>query len=200
MSFTQVLFSFNGRIGIGKFWQATLVHIILNIAIYVMAAAAAPTPPQDPNEYAIQGPSDTRIGVLIAIFVTLIVLFVSYLAVAVKRCHDRGKSGWWVLISFIPLVGFVWWLIDLGILEGQAGPNEYGPDPRAQTAASPQPAQDQYQGQSMTPVAVRLAASADSPGGISPDLAEDLRRLKALLDEGIISQEEFQERKSRLLS
>jgi len=53
------------------------------------------------------------------------------LAVYVKRCHDRGKSGWWLLLMLIPFVGIIWWLVDLGILEGQQGANKYGPDPRA---------------------------------------------------------------------
>jgi uncharacterized membrane protein YhaH (DUF805 family) len=48
-----------------------------------------------------------------------------------KRCHDRGKSGWMSLIALIPLAGAIWALVDLGILAGQLGPNEYGPDPRA---------------------------------------------------------------------
>jgi uncharacterized membrane protein YhaH (DUF805 family) len=52
-------------------------------------------------------------------------------AVMAKRCHDRGKSGWMSLIMLIPLAGPIWALIDLGILAGQDGPNEYGPDPRA---------------------------------------------------------------------
>ena len=57
-----------------------------------------------------------------------------YLAGSIKRAHDRGKSGWWILITLIPIAGFIWWLIDLGIFEGQKGPNKYGPDPRGEIA------------------------------------------------------------------
>jgi uncharacterized membrane protein YhaH (DUF805 family) len=56
------------------------------------------------------------------------------LAVGVKRCHDRGKSGWWMLVTLIPIVGFIWWLVDLGILEGQEGENRWGPNPVASSA------------------------------------------------------------------
>ena len=49
----------------------------------------------------------------------------------VKRWHDRGKSGWWVLIALIPLVGPIWAIIETGFLPGTSGPNEYGPDPLA---------------------------------------------------------------------
>ncbi len=47
----------------------------------------------------------------------------------IKRCHDRGKSGWWCLLLFIPIIGFIWAVIDLGILPGNIGANDYGPDP-----------------------------------------------------------------------
>ncbi|TGR16409.1 DUF805 domain-containing protein, partial [Mesorhizobium sp. M8A.F.Ca.ET.197.01.1.1] len=48
-----------------------------------------------------------------------------------KRWHDRNKSGWWTLIGLIPIIGGIWLLIELGILEGTRGANQYGPDPLA---------------------------------------------------------------------
>jgi len=58
-----------------------------------------------------------------------LILLIPSLAIAIKRYHDRDKSGWWILILFIPLVGFIWFLIELGCLPGTPGPNRYGPDP-----------------------------------------------------------------------
>ncbi|MFE0579254.1 MULTISPECIES: DUF805 domain-containing protein [unclassified Streptomyces] len=55
------------------------------------------------------------------------------LGVTVRRLHDTGKSGWWVLISFVPLVGFIW-LIVLLATAGQQQPNEYGQDPKVLAA------------------------------------------------------------------
>ncbi|MFJ3909142.1 uncharacterized membrane protein YhaH (DUF805 family) [Streptomyces sp. 2132.2] len=52
------------------------------------------------------------------------------LAVAIRRLHDTGKSGWWLLIALVPLIGGIW-LIVLMATEGQAQPNEYGPNPKA---------------------------------------------------------------------
>lgn len=60
---------------------------------------------------------------------TLAVLLPS-LAVTVRRLHDTGKSGWWILLILIPFVGFVvlvWWYATAG----DEGPNDYGPDPIA---------------------------------------------------------------------
>jgi uncharacterized membrane protein YhaH (DUF805 family) len=53
------------------------------------------------------------------------------LAIAVKRYHDRDKSGWWVLIIFLPVIGALWYLIECGFLRGTDGNNDYGPDPLA---------------------------------------------------------------------
>ncbi|WP_366656019.1 DUF805 domain-containing protein [Fodinicurvata sp. EGI_FJ10296] len=56
-------------------------------------------------------------------------ILIAGLMLHIKRCHDRDKSGWWCLLLFIPIVGFLWALIDLGILEGSSGANQYGPSP-----------------------------------------------------------------------
>ncbi|MCA6216731.1 DUF805 domain-containing protein [Ideonella sp. B7] len=52
------------------------------------------------------------------------------LAVSIKRWHDRNRSGWWVLVNLIPLIGWLWVLIENGALRGTPGPNDYGPAPR----------------------------------------------------------------------
>ncbi len=46
----------------------------------------------------------------------------------IKRWHDRNKSGWWVLINFVPCIGGFWSLIECGFLKGTDGPNRFGPD------------------------------------------------------------------------
>ena len=53
------------------------------------------------------------------------------LAISVKRWHDRGKSGWWVLLNLVPVIGWLWALLDNGFLRGTAGPNRFGEDPLA---------------------------------------------------------------------
>ena len=58
-----------------------------------------------------------------------LVLLAAVFMVHIKRCHDRGKSGWWALLTLIPLVGVIWAVIDLGILAGDEGSNAYGADP-----------------------------------------------------------------------
>jgi uncharacterized membrane protein YhaH (DUF805 family) len=50
-------------------------------------------------------------------------------AVAVKRWHDRDRSGWWVLVVLIPVIGWLWALLDNGFVRGTRGPNRFGADP-----------------------------------------------------------------------
>ncbi len=60
------------------------------------------------------------------------------ICVAAKRCHDRDKSAWWMLINIVPVIGWLWWVIEFGCLRGTIGPNRFGPDPLApQAMASP---------------------------------------------------------------
>ena len=60
----------------------------------------------------------------------MLAIFIPSLAVQVRRFHDQGKSGWFVLLNFIPLLGSLIVLVFM-CLDGTDGPNEYGPDPKA---------------------------------------------------------------------
>ncbi len=61
-------------------------------------------------------------------------------AITVKRWHDRNRSGWWLLVNLLPVVGMLWTLLQCGLLRGTAGDNRYGPDPSG--AAAPEDAGD----------------------------------------------------------
>jgi uncharacterized membrane protein YhaH (DUF805 family) len=61
------------------------------------------------------------------------------IAVAVRRMHDLDKSGWWVLIGLIPIIGWIIFII-WACTKGTDGSNRFGPDPlagRAAAAAAP---------------------------------------------------------------
>jgi len=57
--------------------------------------------------------------------------FLPGLAVAVRRLHDVGKSGWFYFIALIPIIGAIWLLV-LFCTEGQDGTNNYGTDPKSE--------------------------------------------------------------------
>ena len=63
--------------------------------------------------------------------------FIPGLAVMVRRLHDLDKSGWWLLIGFVPLIGAIV-LIVFMCIEGTRGPNRFGPDPLADEHSVPE--------------------------------------------------------------
>ncbi len=67
---------------------------------------------------------------LLALLVALALIYPS-VNLGIKRYHDHGKSGWWVLIALVPVIGWIWYLIEAGFLRGTVGPNRFGPDPLA---------------------------------------------------------------------
>ena len=58
-----------------------------------------------------------------------LIIFLPSLAVSIRRMHDIGKSGTWLLISLIPLIGTIWYFL-LTCKSGNYGDNIYGPDPK----------------------------------------------------------------------
>jgi len=54
---------------------------------------------------------------------------IPFLAVGVRRLHDVGKSGWMLLITFIPLIGTIWFLVLL-CTDSQQGSNKWGNNPK----------------------------------------------------------------------
>ncbi len=109
----DLLFKFDGRINRAKFWIGNLVLF----AIYFVFVSLA-----------LILNSALGWGIFLVSFVAIV--WISF-AVAIKRWHDRGKSGWWVLIGVVPLVGPLWMFIETGFLEGDRGDNQYGADPLA---------------------------------------------------------------------
>ncbi|MBE2179478.1 MAG: DUF805 domain-containing protein [Chthoniobacterales bacterium] len=51
------------------------------------------------------------------------------IALGVRRLHDIGKSGWWLLIALVPLIGAIVLLI-FAVMDSQPGENQYGPNPK----------------------------------------------------------------------
>jgi uncharacterized membrane protein YhaH (DUF805 family) len=70
---------------------------------------------------------DVGLGLLSGVF--SLAMLVPSLAVTVRRLHDTGRSGWWILLAFIPLVGEIVLLVFM-VLDSQPGTNEYGPSPK----------------------------------------------------------------------
>ena len=111
---SKLLFSYDGAIGVKQFWMGLLsglastlllaagLGLLLGIGFGVFSV-----PPYLQERVIIAA------SVVIAAYAVL-----TQLAVTVKRCHDRGRSGWWCLLTLIPVVGLAWVVIDLGMTPG----------------------------------------------------------------------------------
>jgi len=122
----SLLFSFQGRVNRAKWWLVTIGIVVVELILFTLIGGAS----------MMSGDPSAGMGAIgwMGGIVTLVVVIVAFwvsLAVAVKRWHDRGKSGWWVLIAAVPVVGGLWYLIECGFLTGTTGANAYGPDPLA---------------------------------------------------------------------
>lgn len=133
MDWKYLFTSFEGRISRKPFWLGLLVLMATQWIVGILLFAAlgfslmhGADPVMSPGDMFLL----KTFGVLLPLLVTLVFLYPS-VAIYTKRWHDRGKSGWWMLIFFIPLLGFVWFLVECGFLPGTEGPNRYGNDPRA---------------------------------------------------------------------
>ena len=71
---------------------------------------------------------DAIIGTPIISAIVGLGLFLPGLSVAIRRLHDTNRTGWWILIALIPLIGFIVLLV-FYLQEGDAGDNQYGPPP-----------------------------------------------------------------------
>jgi uncharacterized membrane protein YhaH (DUF805 family) len=100
---------FSGRARRKEYWFFFLFNLVIAIALSI---------------------ADVVFGTysILSVLYSLGILLPS-LAVVVRRLHDVGKSGVWIFIAFIPIIGAIW-LLFLMVKEGVSGENNYGPDPK----------------------------------------------------------------------
>lgn len=179
-------FSFSGRARRSTYWKMVIISSVL---VGVLCGTASGVS-GNAFEYGMGEGFEALGGVAVFLILLALPLLIWAWAVQVRRCHDLGWSGWRLFICWlVGLIPFVGWIapsilgIFLGFVDGQPFTNQYGPDPKGRNvnAASPQQA---------TPVPSITAAK---------NLPDQLRELKQLLDDGILTQEEFDAKKADLL-
>jgi uncharacterized membrane protein YhaH (DUF805 family) len=130
----KLYFSANGRISRQQFWHGVFGIVVILVLVMLILMRLVP---------------------VLAAF-AFVYWPVALIILSIKRLHDRGKSGWWVVVfiilptaldtlgdtltegepvwwlSFVAMCAFgLWGLIEIGFLRGTEGDNEYGPDPLA---------------------------------------------------------------------
>ena len=106
---------FGGRARRTEYWLFFLFNSIIVLVLGIIEAIAGITP-------------DTDVSILGNLY-SLAVLIPS-LAVGVRRLHDTGRSGWWMFISLVPIVGVIVLLVFF-VQDSQDGDNQYGPNPKS---------------------------------------------------------------------
>lgn len=110
---------FKGRARRKEYWFFFLFNLIASLVLTVVDF--------------MTGSLDPELGMgLLSGLYTLAVLIPS-LAVTVRRLHDTDRTGWWLLIGLIPLVGAIVLLVFM-LLDSQSGDNQYGANPKGATA------------------------------------------------------------------
>jgi uncharacterized membrane protein YhaH (DUF805 family) len=118
----KFLFSIDGRVSRAPYWLALLAVLLVDsIAFGVIGGFEL----FDGDTLAVERKGPSRLWALLVVPPSLWI----GLVLSVKRWHDRNKSGRWILINLVPVVGWLWHLIECGFLRGTIGPNRFGQDP-----------------------------------------------------------------------
>jgi uncharacterized membrane protein YhaH (DUF805 family) len=107
---------FNGRSQRTEYWLFVLFVLVVSFVLSLI-------------DKMIGTYSDSGIGLLSGIFSLAVLL--PGIAVGVRRLHDTGRSGWWLLIALVPLIGEIV-LIVFMVQDSVPGTNAYGPSPKEQ--------------------------------------------------------------------
>ncbi len=111
---------FSGRARRKEYWFFFLFNIIIQIILGVIDGTIGSFNPE------------AGMG-LLGMLYTLAIL-IPVIAVSVRRLHDTDRSGWWLLISLIPLIGTIVLLVFMA-LDSKPGENKYGPNPKESAMA-----------------------------------------------------------------
>jgi uncharacterized membrane protein YhaH (DUF805 family) len=109
---------FSGRARRKELWMFTLFNIIFAIVAMILDK--------------ILGTTINGLGYGLFYCLYALAVLLPAIAVGFRRLHDIGKSGWWFLISLIPIVGAIWLLV-LFCTAGTPGTNAYGTNPKEVT-------------------------------------------------------------------
>lgn len=74
--------------------------------------------------------SDTSWVITLVFGIIALIIWIIGISLSVRRWHDLNKSGWWVLVNVIPILGWIYSIVMLGFMPGDQGSNQYGPPPK----------------------------------------------------------------------
>ncbi|WP_262965510.1 DUF805 domain-containing protein [Methylobacter psychrophilus] len=106
---------FDGRARRKEYWFFILFNVLISMALAII------------DRFTGNVDTETGLGILSSLYPLGVLL--PTLAVSVRRLHDTGRSGWWLLINFVPGIGAIIFFFFM-VLDSNPERNEYGPSPQ----------------------------------------------------------------------
>jgi uncharacterized membrane protein YhaH (DUF805 family) len=106
---------FSGRAQRAEYWFFSLFYVLFFIALTIVDG--------------IVGLFSAEIGMGLLGGLFILAMIIPSIAVSIRRLHDTSRSGWWILISLVPLIGAIILLV-FYCLDSTPGTNAYGPNPK----------------------------------------------------------------------
>ena len=126
---------FSGRSRRKEYWMFVLLIFIIYVIAMILDSLlgfGTTTRYADVSETGAAAGFNSSGGIITLL--AMLALFLPSLAVAIRRLHDTDRSGWWILIGLIPLIGGIVLLV-FYCTDGTKGPNRFGPDPKGENPA-----------------------------------------------------------------
>ena len=120
---------FSGRARRKEYWMFVLFNLIISVVLSFVDSAIG------------SSSAESGMGILGSIYA--LAIFLPGLAVTVRRLHDTNRSGWWVLIGLIPIIGAIVLIVFL-VFDSNPGQNQYGDNHRGRRIR-PNPAKAHHQ-------------------------------------------------------
>ena len=106
---------FSGRARRKEYWYFFLFNVLITIVLLVIDG--------------MTGTLDAAAGIGLLGSIYALAVLIPALAVSVRRLHDTDRSGWWLLIMLIPLIGVIVILV-FTVQDSKPGENQYGSNPK----------------------------------------------------------------------
>ena len=111
--------TFRGRSRRKEYWYFTLFNMIVMLLLMAIDG--------------MMGSFSSKAGIGFLSTIYSLAVIIPGIAVSIRRLHDTSRSGWWLVISFVPIIGGIVLLVFM-VQDSKPGENEFGPNPKELTA------------------------------------------------------------------
>jgi len=180
----RYLFSFKGRATRLEYWMYNVALICASVILGFIII-----------------PLGDEVGVIVIAVFYLFFIW-SLIAIQVKRWQDRDKSGWWILINLVPIIGSIWALIENGFLRGTEGMNRFGEDPLERSTSNKEEitTSEEVSSGETTSDKEEITSNEEAISDNDKDSPEDkLAKLSELKEKGLIDEADYNSKKEEIL-